>query len=86
MDGRSIFWELHDGLPRQAPGSEATTRHLLGRCGPMPASPTVLDVGCGPGRSTLVLADALPTSLLTAVDLHRGYGERRDLAVATQSV
>lgn len=52
----------------------------------MPASPTVLDVGCGPGRSTLVLADALPTSLLTAVDLHRPYLDELEIAAVAAGV
>lgn len=73
MDARSIFWEIHAGLPRQAPGSDATTRRLLSLCGPLPPAPAVLDVGCGPGRATRVLADALPDATLTAVDLHQPF-------------
>ncbi|MET9854852.1 bifunctional class I SAM-dependent methyltransferase/N-acetyltransferase [Streptomyces sp. NPDC006450] len=50
------FSELHRGLPRQSPGSEATTRHLLSLCGPLPERPRALDLGCGPGPSALLLA------------------------------
>lgn len=52
----AAFMELHHGLPRQSPGSDATTRHLLSLCGPLPERPRVLDLGCGPGRSALLLA------------------------------
>ncbi|MET9467849.1 bifunctional class I SAM-dependent methyltransferase/N-acetyltransferase [Streptomyces sp. NPDC006544] len=69
--------ELHRGLPRQSPGSDATTRHLLSLCGPLPERPRVLDLGCGPGASALLLAaeaggpGAVPE--VTAVDLYDGF-------------
>ena len=50
-----MFWKLHRGLPKQAPGSDASTRRALGLAGALPAPPSVLDLGCGPGRHTLVL-------------------------------
>ncbi|UQX05228.1 bifunctional class I SAM-dependent methyltransferase/N-acetyltransferase [Streptomyces sp. RerS4] len=68
--------ELHRGLPRQSPGSDASTRHLLSLCGPLPARPRVLDVGCGPGRSALLLAaEAGGAGLaeVTAVDLYEPF-------------
>lgn len=52
----NAFFTLRHGLPRQSPGSDATTRHLLSLAGPPPARPRVLDLGCGPGRSALLLA------------------------------
>ncbi len=73
MDAMSIFFEIHEGLARQAPGSEATTRHLLSQCGSLPAAPAVLDIGCGPGRASLVIADAVPDATIIAVDLYQPY-------------
>jgi SAM-dependent methyltransferase len=72
MDDRELFLHLHDGLPRQAPGSEGTTRRLL-EIASAPATAEVLDIGCGPGRATLVIAQALPQARMTAVDLHQPY-------------
>ncbi|MER5871987.1 bifunctional class I SAM-dependent methyltransferase/N-acetyltransferase [Streptomyces sp. NPDC002044] len=72
-------------MPRQAPGSDASTRHLLSLCGPLPERPRVLDLGCGPGRSALLLAaEAGPHGAeVTAVDLHDGFLEElRAAAVA----
>ncbi|MFI0452300.1 class I SAM-dependent methyltransferase [Actinomadura sp. 6N118] len=65
------FFALHHGLPRQGPGSDATTRHLLSLTGPLPQRPRALDLGCGPGRATLVLAEA--GADVTAVDLHEPF-------------
>ncbi|MEU7020020.1 bifunctional class I SAM-dependent methyltransferase/N-acetyltransferase [Streptomyces sp. NPDC046203] len=65
------FFTLHHGLPRQGPGSDATTRRLLALAGPLPERPRVLDLGCGPGRSALLLAEA--GAEVTAVDLHEPF-------------
>ncbi|MEU0297925.1 bifunctional class I SAM-dependent methyltransferase/N-acetyltransferase [Streptomyces sp. NPDC006175] len=66
------FFALHHGLPRQGPGSDATTRRLLQMAGPLPESPRVLDAGCGPGRSTLLLAEEAGARV-TAVDLYQPF-------------
>ncbi|MDT9689952.1 bifunctional class I SAM-dependent methyltransferase/N-acetyltransferase [Streptomyces sp. P9(2023)] len=66
------FFALHHGLPRQGPGSDATTRSLLALAGPLPERPRVLDLGCGPGRSALLLA-AEAGAEVTAVDLHQPF-------------
>ncbi|MGW4202512.1 GNAT family N-acetyltransferase [Streptomyces sp. NPDC004726] len=66
------FFALHHDLPRQGPGSDATTRRLLETAGPLPERPRVLDAGCGPGRSTLLLAEEAGAHV-TAVDLHQPF-------------
>ncbi|MFD9338361.1 GNAT family N-acetyltransferase [Streptomyces sp. NPDC060028] len=68
------FYTLHRGLPRQAPGSDASTRRLLSLCGRLPERPRILDLGCGPGRSALLLAaEAGEGARVTAVDVHDGF-------------
>ncbi|MFD0555694.1 putative N-acetyltransferase YhbS [Stackebrandtia endophytica] len=66
------FFALHHGLPRQGPGSDASTRLALEAAGPLPEHPRVLDAGCGPGRSALLLAEEVG-AYVTAVDLHQPY-------------
>jgi SAM-dependent methyltransferase len=85
------FWALHSALPRQGVGSDATTRALLTLAGPLPAGFRALDVGCGPGRSALVLAAA--GGRVTAVDTHQPFLVRtaaaargRPVAVARASM
>lgn len=68
----TAFFALHHGLPRQGPGSDSTTRRLLALAGPLPERPRVLDLGCGPGRSALLLA-AEAGAEVTAVDLHEPF-------------
>ena len=67
-----IFMEIQRGLPRQGPGNDDATRYALSFCADLPDSPAVLDIGCGPGMQSLVLADALRGSI-AAVDLHQEY-------------
>ncbi|MFI9119959.1 GNAT family N-acetyltransferase [Streptomyces bikiniensis] len=79
---RDSFFALHHGLPRQGPGSDTTTRRLLALAGPLPERPRVLDLGCGPGRSALLLA-AEAGAEVTAVDTHEPFlAELRESAAA----
>jgi SAM-dependent methyltransferase len=72
MTDEAAFFRLFEGLPRQGPGSDACTREALSRLPPLPPAPRVVDLGCGAGRQTLVLAEALQTRVL-AVDLHQPF-------------
>ncbi len=75
MSHEDIFWELHAGLPRQGPGSAATTKALLELCRPLPEPVHALDIAAGPGPASLVLASELD-ALVTAVDTHRPFLEQ----------
>ncbi|MET7366624.1 bifunctional class I SAM-dependent methyltransferase/N-acetyltransferase [Streptomyces sp. NPDC005566] len=78
----NAFFALHQRLPRQSPGSDATTRRLLALAGEQPRRPRVLDLGCGPGRAALLLA-AEAGAEVTAVDLHQPFlDELREAAEA----
>ena len=65
---RDVFWQLHEGLPKQGPGSDASTARALALCGALPPAPRVLDLGCGAGRQSLTLA-RLTGGFVTAVDV-----------------
>ena len=68
-----IFFEVHSGLPREAPGSRASTLRALEMAALETNAPRVLDIGCGPGAQTIDLAMALPGAQITAVDLHEPF-------------
>jgi SAM-dependent methyltransferase len=65
----AAFFELHAGLPRQGPGSDAATRRAYGLLDGLPPRPRVLDLGCGPGMQTLELA-RLSAGRVVAIDNH----------------
>ncbi|SCD75921.1 Methyltransferase domain-containing protein [Streptomyces sp. ScaeMP-e83] len=79
------FFALHHRLPRQSPGSDATTRRLLALAGPLPDRPRALDLGCGPGRASLLLA-AEAGAEVTAVDLHRPFLDELDEAAQARGL
>jgi len=68
----NAFVTLHQGLPREGPGHDDVTRDALRRLPPLSPRPVVFDLGCGPGRQTLVLARTLKTRIV-AVDYHQPY-------------
>lgn len=69
----SAFFRIHDGLAQEAPGSRASTLQALAMATDLPADPVVADVGCGPGPATQVLAEALPSARIVAIDLHAPF-------------
>lgn len=72
---RDIFFELFESLPRQGPGNRSSTAKALALCTELPASPDVLDLGCGTGAQTLDLAEFL-TGRIIAIDSHTKSIER----------
>ncbi len=75
-DFRAAFFAIHSDLPREAPGSDATTRRALDLVrADMPPAPRVLDAGCGPGAASAVLLAELPQARIRAVDAHPPFVE-----------
>ncbi len=84
MNAAEIFWTLHGDLAREGVGSDATTRHLLDLAQPLPEHPRALDIGCGPGRAALVLAES--GARVTAVDTHEPFLRRLRAAAAERGL
>ena len=65
----ALFFELFSGLPRQGPGDTASTLRALSFVPGIGPEARVLDVGCGTGCQSLVLARNSPARIV-AVDNH----------------
>ncbi len=76
-----VFFDLYEGLPRGGPGNTDSTLRALAMVGPLPARPQILDLGCGPGKQTLALAEAVADAQITALDLHRPFLDTLDAAL-----
>ncbi len=64
---------MHEGLPRQGPGSNECTQKAFSMLDDLPDRPEVLDIGCGAGMQTVELARICPNCHITAVDIHQPY-------------
>ncbi|MGI9534832.1 MAG: class I SAM-dependent methyltransferase [Thermodesulfobacteriota bacterium] len=67
-----ILFNVQSGLKRQGPGDDDSTREVLQACN-LPVKADILDIGCGPGAQTMVVAGQLPDASIMAVDFHAPY-------------
>ncbi len=72
-ESEKIFFEIHSNNPREGPGSSSATERAF-RGMELPEYPRILDVGCGPGKQTLDLAE-LSRGKIFALDYYRIYLE-----------
>ncbi len=68
---KDIFFEIHQGLPREGPGRNKYTRKAF-RMLPEMDKPRILDIGCGPGGPTMELA-RLSGGHVIGLDTHQPY-------------
>lgn len=62
--------ELHQGLERQGPGDENYSKYIISQLPEVPSNPRIVDIGCGSGVGTLILAEKFK-SKVRAVDFSR---------------
>ena len=55
---REIFWAVHHDLPREGPGDDESTLRAFSMLAGLPATPKILDIGCGTGILSLFCATA----------------------------
>jgi trans-aconitate methyltransferase len=67
-----LFFELFDGLPRQRPGDEGSTLRALALVPRVEPGMRVLDLGCGTGSQTRVLARHTGARIV-AIDAHAPF-------------
>ena len=79
------FFELFEDLPRQGPGCRQGTLKALALLKDLPVKPNVLDIGCGCGMPTQILAQELKTKIL-AIDNHRPFLDHLDRTTAQKGL
>ena len=67
-----IFFEIHQGNPREGPGSFEATRKAFSTLRNLSDKPIILDIGCGPGQQTMDLA-SLSGGTIYAIDNYEPY-------------
>jgi serine/threonine-protein kinase HipA len=83
MTIEQALFRLHEGLPRNCPGSESSTIKALRRLGRLPRHPRVIDLGCGNGASAIPLARRLKADVV-AVDAHEPFLRRLESRLAEE--
>ncbi len=73
------LYEAFEQLERLSPGSNETSRKAMslfqGEGEGEGEGIDILDVGCGKGADTFLLADVFPSARITAIDIHESYIE-----------
>jgi len=69
-----LFWEIHNGNPREGPGEFHSTRRAFEMLKDLPSCPRILDIGCGPGMQTIDLS-RLTDGTITSIDNHPQFLE-----------
>ena len=82
-ESMQYFYELYESIPRQGPGLTECTERALRFLPPLSGKQRILDVGCGSGAQTLVLAKATLAEII-ALDSHEPFLEKLK-ADATQA-
>ncbi|MDD5132105.1 MAG: class I SAM-dependent methyltransferase [bacterium] len=80
-----IFFEIHNDNPREGPGNFESTKRAFQAMKNLPGKPSILDIGCGPGKQTLDLAQ-LTKGSITAVDNHEPFLAQLDKLVISQGL
>ena len=82
---QALFFELFSGLPRQGPGDAESTRRALALVPGVGPGTRVLDLGCGTGLQTRVLARASGARVL-AIDNHPPFVDELNRRAAAEGL
>ncbi len=74
MNRDELFFEIHRDLVRESPGLNRYTRQAFDLLPPL-KEPRILDVGCGPGAATLLLAEVTDGEII-GLDTHQPFLDR----------
>ncbi|MCR3955678.1 MAG: class I SAM-dependent methyltransferase [Gudongella sp.] len=82
----NYFFEAFEGLDRLAPGSQASTLKAISMYeGPREAL-SILDIGCGNGIHTMLLAREFPKAKIIAIDNHQKFIENLNKAMTSHGL
>jgi SAM-dependent methyltransferase len=69
----AFFFTIFEELPRQGPGLDEYTARAFHMIPDLPTDARILDIGCGSGMQTLMLARLCPGATIIATDIHQPF-------------
>jgi ubiquinone/menaquinone biosynthesis C-methylase UbiE len=85
MSLSKYFFEIHNGIPREGPGDNRSTRRAYKMLTDLPEKPRLLDIGCGPGMQTIELAK-ISNAEITALDFYQPFLDEMTKKVQVEGV
>ncbi len=82
----SLLGKVYETLDLLAPGDDTLTKEAFHRVLPLPDKPKILDIGCGTGRTSLVLAEVCPGAKILAIDTYQPFLDRLNEAAKERGV
>lgn len=79
----NYFFEAFEGMDRLAPGSEESTLKAISMYKGPREAPDILDIGCGNGIHTMLLAREFSNAKIIAIDNHQGFVEELNNKVSS---
>ncbi len=76
MSANSLFLEAFKGMKRFGPGSDESTKRAISLYPADKQELKILDIGCGIGTHTLLLAEHFPAADITAIDVCEPHIEK----------
>jgi ubiquinone/menaquinone biosynthesis C-methylase UbiE len=67
-----VFFEIHSDNPREGPGNFDSTKRAFELLTNLPEMPSILDIGCGPGKQTIDLLK-ISNANIRAIDNHQPF-------------
>ena len=82
----NYFYEAFEGMKRFGPGSDASTLQALGMFSTNKSRLKILDIGCGIGAHTLILANKFPEADILAIDNYAPHIEKLNAITDTSGL
>lgn len=80
------FYEIFENMERLSPGSDETSKKALSLFPGLGGEIDILDIGCGKGADTFLMADVFPGARITSIDIYEPYIDHLNKKAARKGI